>query len=248
MTKDNPVLVIDELRKLGFIYEMKRYNNKTQKYTVKDFVLYAGLQYLAHKQGFKGTETDVLQFPNPENAWTCIVKSKIKLSKGDFEAIGDASPVDNELLGLKASVSGMIAPHYIRMAETRAKARALRDALNIGLTCFEELGSLDSSSDEEGFDSQLTNKPQGKKKGKAKGEFESEMGKRLKALRVEVNKIFKLKPDPKTKSFIKQKLKDHLGVSGFPESDEQIEQLGITALQIDKLEDSIKQIGETANA
>lgn len=47
----------------------------------------------------------------------------------EFDGYGDATP---------KNVSGGIAPHLLRMAETRAKGRALRDAVN-AKTLIEEL-------------------------------------------------------------------------------------------------------------
>jgi hypothetical protein len=97
----------------------------------KRFVLYAGLLEEAHNRGLRSIETDLVQVPTKENGEVAIVKAVIRTEEGKFAGIGDASP---------QNVNRAIAPHLIRMAETRAKARALRDAINVGVTAFEELG------------------------------------------------------------------------------------------------------------
>jgi hypothetical protein len=97
----------------------------------KRFVLYAGLLEEAHARGLRSIETELLQVPAKDNGEVAIVKAVIRTEEGKFAGIGDASP---------QNVNRAIAPHLIRMAETRAKARALRDAINVGVTAFEELG------------------------------------------------------------------------------------------------------------
>lgn len=97
----------------------------------KQFVLYAGLLDLAHQQGLKGITTMVLQLPTSENEGVALCHATVETAKGKFSGLGDASP---------KNVSRLMVPHLIRMAETRAKARALRDAVNFGVTAFEELG------------------------------------------------------------------------------------------------------------
>ncbi len=98
----------------------------------KEFVTYEGLLDVAHQLKLSSIETELIQIPSSENGNQCIVKAVVKTEDGkQFEGYGDADPTN---------VNRMIAKHSIRMAETRAKARALRDLTNIGMTALEELG------------------------------------------------------------------------------------------------------------
>ena len=103
----------------------------------KQYVLFAGLLDEAHNRGLRGIDTELVQVPTPENGNVAVVKATVEMEDGrTFSGIGDASP---------ENVGRNIVPHIIRMAETRAKARALRDAVNVGATALEELSDGDDS-------------------------------------------------------------------------------------------------------
>src|SRR5215210_1143174 len=108
----------------------------------KQYVLFAGLLDEAHNRGLRGIDTELVQVPTPDNGNVAVVKATVEMEGPDegqgrtFSGIGDASP---------ENVGRNIVPHIIRMAETRAKARALRDAVNVGATALEELSDGDES-------------------------------------------------------------------------------------------------------
>src|SRR5918999_3557531 len=109
----------------------------------KQYVLFAGLLDEAHSRGLRGIDTELIQVPDDANGHVAIVKATAEMEDGrHFSGIGDASP---------ENVGRNIVPHLIRMAETRAKARALRDAVNVGATALEELSDGDDAPPAEGF-------------------------------------------------------------------------------------------------
>ncbi len=100
----------------------------------RSFALYAGLLDYAHQLGLLGITTTLVQIPNELNGQVAVVFAQVEMRTGTFTGIGDASPTN---------VNRQMATALIRLAETRAKARALRDATNVGVAALEELGGED---------------------------------------------------------------------------------------------------------
>lgn len=113
----------------------KRHITKLQG---RDFVTYEGLLDMAHRAGLVEIRTQLIQAPSAENDHTAICSAEVVLLvdgvRRVFCGIGDANP---------RNVSRNIAIHLIRMSETRSKARALRDAVNVGMCAVEELELAD---------------------------------------------------------------------------------------------------------
>lgn len=106
----------------------------------QEFITYEGLLSEAHAKGLKSIRTRLVQLPDTSNGHTAVVTAEVELEGGKvFSGIGDANP---------QNVNSMIAKHLIRMAETRAKARAFRDAVNIGMTSLVELDDTGAQSAE----------------------------------------------------------------------------------------------------
>jgi hypothetical protein len=100
----------------------------------KDFVQYAGLLDLGHQKGLSQIEVEPIQLPNQDNGNFAICKATVVSDTGKtFTDIGDANP---------QNCNSKVSRHLLRMASTRAIARALRSFTNIGMTCLEELADL----------------------------------------------------------------------------------------------------------
>lgn len=95
----------------------------------KPFVRFEGLLHLAHERGLVALETSVVQC----SATLAVCHATARFADGrTFSEVGDASP---------ENVAKHLRPHFVRMAATRASARALRRALNISACAVEELGA-----------------------------------------------------------------------------------------------------------
>lgn len=96
----------------------------------KEVVSVKGLLHLAHAERLSAIHTRLVQSPTKDNGDTAIALVRIRTARGSFSGLGDANP---------RNVTARVSLHFIRMAETRALARALRAALDIGAVAIEEL-------------------------------------------------------------------------------------------------------------
>jgi len=107
----------------------------------RDHVLFSGLIEALHQVsgGYFAIDTRIEQLPTEQNGQVAVVSARVQVFDPDqpdvvrrsATGIGDASP---------SNVNRMMAGATIRMAETRAKARALRDLCNVAMVALEELG------------------------------------------------------------------------------------------------------------
>lgn len=110
---------------------MKASSSHPDNLNPQETIAYAELLKMAHEEGLKSVATQLLATPTEDNGHRAIVKAVVEVERGRFEGLGDADP---------SNVDSSLAPHLIRVAEDRAKARALRDAVNCGIVSSEELG------------------------------------------------------------------------------------------------------------
>jgi hypothetical protein len=93
----------------------------------RPFVLYAGLLALAHERGLVSLKAHLTSVTSE----LAVAEAEATFADGrTFTESADATP---------GNVGAKVRAHFPRMALTRAKARCLRDALNVGLVTLEEL-------------------------------------------------------------------------------------------------------------
>jgi len=98
----------------------------------KKFITANGLLHMAHEKGFISWSVDDIEVDfDKQSAW-CKGTAEFKVGEivKLFDGVGSCTP---------KNATSMTSEHFVEMAETRAKSRALRTALNIDMTTAEEL-------------------------------------------------------------------------------------------------------------
>ena len=113
-----PESLIDILREGGHICKLQG----------KEYVLLSGLLKLGHENGLESMQSEIIQMDL--DTQSAVIKCTIVGSRGTFDGMGDATP---------KNLAKRMLPSFIRMAETRAKCRALRFYLGIGMCARDEL-------------------------------------------------------------------------------------------------------------
>jgi hypothetical protein len=95
-----------------------------------DYVLYEGLLAEAHRQGLKAILTRLVQAPTEENGRLAVCSAVVETKRGRFCGLGEARVTE---------ARSVLGKGLVGLAETRAKARALRDAVGARQTPIEDL-------------------------------------------------------------------------------------------------------------
>ena len=116
------------------------------------YVKYSGLVAIAHMKGIKGIKTEILiqdvisedriqEEQIEENGIKTIIKTvktcRVMIRTTVFGL--DGEEFTSIATATQYNLKKNMLPYIYEMAETRAKARALRDFVGIGLTAWEEL-------------------------------------------------------------------------------------------------------------
>ena len=113
------------------ILEILRENKFTIKRQGTEFVTFKGLLYVAKQHGgLQSMTSELVKEASDFTASDFVFKATVTGSRGTAQAYGDANP---------HNVGAMVAPHVLRMAESRAYVRALRFYLGVGLCGLEEI-------------------------------------------------------------------------------------------------------------
>ena len=108
----------------------------------REFVKYPGLLDLAHQKGISSIEVEIVQMPTKENGNFAVCRATVMSKVGEtYSDIGGANP---------GNCSSKVSKHLLRMASTRAIARALRSYTNVGMTALEELADFNEITTEGG--------------------------------------------------------------------------------------------------
>ncbi len=102
----------------------------------KEAILYNGLLALAHAdERFGHIRAYITQYPSADNRFVCFARAEIYDKQGNLMGMEEAD-------ASKDNCGSMTKASFPRMALTRAKGRAFRDFLNVGMVTADEIPDI----------------------------------------------------------------------------------------------------------
>lgn len=126
-----------------------------------EYMTYKGVLDKAHSAGLTAIKTRIIQVPEESNGNIAIVEAEVVLTDPETGIVKTFIDIADAAFN---NVGPQTKTALLRMASTRAKGRALRDAVNIGETLAEELADMQDVSPARGgrpAAAATTGKPEG---------------------------------------------------------------------------------------